>query len=304
MYSAELETAADSLSNMGVVCSNLKPSLVDASRNAKKAALEFDQSLVDISKEIKANLVDQKDSILDTIKDADKSVRGLKSNLQKPIKNLADLSISFAKLFQAQQSNVGFGAYGYSFLSLAFVGIGFVLILLPFGKLKPSVVRGDIKYNPDLEGEVLRLKPAGKCGSRLTAFCGWWLFFFFGIFAAIAGGLFTYIATIGNDFCSVLPTLPQAVVSGAGPQVKDIIDGCWEDKSLADVLNLTSAIVDSIDGVDTASFAEKFDTGAGVSNDALVEVYKNLGNNCGNDFPRALELLIDQIYIVNARIAG
>lgn len=303
-YSGHLETAAGSLSNMGTICSNLKPLIEDASRNAKKAADEFDQALRDISTEIKASLVDQKDSILKTIKDADKSVVDLKKQLQKPIKSLSELSIDAAKLFKTQQSNVGFSIYGYSFLSLAFVGIGFVLILLPFGKLKTSVKRGDIKYNPDLEGDVLRLKPAGKCGSRFTAFCGWWLFFFFGIFAAFAGGLFTYIATVGNDFCSVLPTLPQAVVSGAGPQVKDIIDGCWEDKSLADVLNLTSAIVNSIDGVDTASFAKTFDSGAGVSNDALVKVYTDLGTNCGTDVPQALANLIDQIYIVNARIAG
>ena len=112
-----------------------------------------------------------------------------------------------------------------------------------------------------MAGKVRKLKSIGSCGARFVA-CSWVVTFFFASISSLLGGVFMATSRVYSDTCIVLDDFPLKISelvadSGSGQggpgsmsgtsssssgNTTDIVKGCWEDKSIFDILGLGKSL--------------------------------------------------------------
>jgi hypothetical protein len=207
-----------------------------------------------IKDSVQTNLLDAQSSIADATQSSQDSADQMKANVDGALKETSNAAINIAKEVNEHSQKISAGPFAWIFIVPVFAVLGFVAM-----KMNTSVVSwqaGQAPKNPKLQGNVNKLTSLGGMGSR-SVVCAWSMTFFFGIVSCLLAAIFMPFAQVYSDACYGLNDLPLKMggpdkMTGQEAQ-PDIIGGCWEDKSIFDILGLADSMkfVDiSFDGVD------------------------------------------------------
>ena len=278
-------------------CTNALSAIEDASTTAKEgtstAANGFVSTLKNIQTSINDNLVDAQTSIAEATQSSQDAADNMKKAVDSALNATSKLALEAARQVNDNSFRISAGPFAWAFIIPCFSIIG--IILMKLNKVPDNIQKGSNPTNPNLQGNVIRLKGFGKLGSRSVA-CSWSCTFLLAMVSGIVAAIFMPVGLVYTDICYAIDEFPLKMGQmngGSEAGSADILGGCWKGDSIFNILGLGDSMTFtdiSFDGLD-----DEIDLGSGEFNAVGDNIKKLSSAGCSSSIQNGMSDAWDEV---------